>query len=1008
MSAARPPGRARNVLVRAGLDPRRARDEFGRAGLLSSPDVDPVTEVGDLLEVLSLAADPDAALLTICGLAAAHPDRFAEVRADEDWLRRVVAVGGGSRPLGDLLTQDLGALEILHTPRPITVEEMSRLVEDAVAACPGDPDAQSAGATRVRRRATTNIAARDLLGEIAVETVAAELSALAEGVLRGTLAALHREIGGPAPAARILIVGMGKLGGEELNYISDVDVLFVHEPTGDDEQAATDEARRVCETLLTVLNASTAAGRAYEVDPTLRPEGRTGALTRTVDSFVHYWDRWARTWEFQAMLKARPVAGDLDLGQRFLAAAEPYVFPDHLDPEVVGEIRRMKGRVEAKPEVRRDGDRQIKLGPGGLRDIEFAVQLLQVVHGRADPDLRLTGTLPSLAALAAGGYVDDMDAEVFGAAYRTLRSVEHRLQLANERRTHTVPDDDERQERIARSLGYRATPDEGARVAFVRDLRRVQAEVRELHAKLFYRPLLESHAAVPVEDADIATARRLGDDAARERLAALGFADAAAALRDVRSLTSGMSRSARALQVVLPAFLHALADAPDPNVGLRRFRDLAEARAGSPTFLSRLRDHPPTVAGLARALGTSDVAADLLVAEPAGLDWLDEAELQGDAPSREEVVAGAMSRLAWQDPMPALRRFKRHLLLRTVLRDLLADVSVGSVGDELSVVAEALVEVGLRDVLTELAMQRGGGRPDDLPMRMAVIGMGKFGGHELHYASDLDIMFVHEPVAGADRSEVHALANQAAERLMNTLGAVTAEGTAFEMDADLRPEGRAGPLSRSLESFGAYYERWSEPWEHQALTKARPVAGDPDLGARLMELARPLAHPEHFTEEDARRMRRMKARLEKERIRRRQDPKRHLKLGPGGLSDVEWTTQLLQRRHGADHAVLRTSNTMAVLDALQDLSLIEHRDAQWLRQGYRFLSRVRNRLYLCRQRDVDVLPNNPVFLTQLAHGLGFGPAGRQEFEDEYLRHTRHIRRVSERLFFEVESTSNGR
>ena len=994
------PRRPHGVLARAGLDAERALPELVRAGLVDeqAQDVEPVA---DLLQVCSEAADPSAALLTLTGLRHEDPDGFDHVRSDVEWLRRVALVGGASRPLGDLLGRYPDAVTAVRRLDPVRHDLVADLVEQALERATGDVEERAAAIASIRRTATAHVAARDLTGDATLEEVADDLAALAQGVLEGTLRVEHRRLAGGTPQARLAVIGMGKLGGHELNYVSDVDVVFVHEPTGDDEDAAGEEAQEVFAEVLALLNASTTMGRAYEVDPTLRPEGQRGALSRSVASFVHYWERWAETWEFQALLKARPVAGDLDLGQRLVTASLPFVYPDELDTSVIAEIRKMKDRVEAKPEVRRHGERQVKLGPGGIRDIEFAVQLLQLVHGRADRALRQTGTLPALAALADGGYVAEEDAQRFSSAYRWLRTVEHRLQLANERRTHTIPEDAIRQERLARSLGYWAEGDVAAREPFLRELRAVQAGVRDLHAKLFYRPLLETHAAVSVDDAELARTRGLDDVAAMERLVALGFGDARGALRDLRALSGGMTRAARTVRVILPAYLQELSDTPDPDAGLRRFRDLVEAQSGNQVLLGRLRDHPPTVTGMARALGTSEVAGDLLLAQPQGIEWFDEAG-GAVAPTREQLVEQAMARLRWQDPFPALRRFRRHVQLRTVLRDLLGHVPISTTARELTAMAEAVLEAGLASVLTDVALEEGGTRAVDLPLRMAVVGMGKLGGGELHYASDLDVVFLHEPVAGEDRPRVHALANRVAERLMRTLGQVTVEGTAFEMDADLRPEGRQGPLSRSLESFRTYYERWSEPWEHQALVRARPVAGDTDLGERFREFVRPLAFPDDFGASDASRMRRMKARMEKERIRRRQDPTRHLKLGPGGLSDVEWTVQLIQQRHGASQVSLRTANTMAALDAAQDLSLIEHRDAAWLRDGYNFLSMVRNRLYLMKQRNVDVLPSGPEPLTHLARSLGFDGAARQAFDEAYLRHTRHVRRVVERVFYEMD------
>jgi glutamate-ammonia-ligase adenylyltransferase len=987
-------------LAVAGVDVERGRQLLEGAGLWNDGEPD-----GQLLELISDTADPDDALLAITAFAEAHPAVFAEIRRDAQWLARVVALAGTSRPLGELLTRHADAAQALRTLEPVDVEATARRVRAFVAASE-DPDEQAAGIAAVRRRATADIAARDLTGAAGVERVAAELAGLAEGVLTGALAGLHRQMTGGAPTARIAVIGMGKLGGYELNYVSDVDVIFVHCPVdGAGSEETADEARRVLERLLRLINASTTMGRAYEIDPTLRPEGRNGPLSRTVDSFVAYWQRWAKTWEFQALIKARPVAGDRELGDELLRRAEPFIYPDTLDPAVVAEIRAMKGRVEAKPEVLRHGERQLKLGPGGLRDIEFAVQLLQLVHGRADRSLRVTGTFPALRVLSAGGYIAHEDADTFTRAYSQLRRIEHHLQLAHERRTHTIPADAGRQEWLARSLGYRPTDDEPARAAFIRDLRALQSEVRELHAKLFYRPLLEAHASVRAEHAGLTLpheVRAMGEGAARTRLEALGFRDANAALRDVRALTAGVSRRAATLRAILPAMLNVLQESPDPDGGLRMLRTLVETHGRTSKFLDHLRDHPPAADLLARVVGTSEVAGELLLAQPQGVVWLRDADLWESGRTRDELVELARGRLQWQDYEAALRRFKRHELLRTVLRDVADRASVSSVSEELTALGEACLEAALVAVRDRIAEDEGMGSGAELPVRTAIIGLGKLGGRELHYVSDLDVVFVHAAHEGTADREANRLALRIAEQVMRSLSAITAEGTAFEVDVDLRPEGRSGPLSRTLASYRSYHERWGEPWERQAMLKARHVAGDEELGGGFLQMAQGLAYPEHFSERDVAAMRRMKARIERERVDRRNDPKRNLKLGPGGLSDVEWTVQLLQQRHGHDHPGVRTTNTMAALDMLQDSGLLEHRDAAWLRDGYRFLTRVRNRLYLLRQRNVDALPKSPDISERLARSLRFGRGGRQEFEEEYRRHTRHVRRVVEQVFYDIE------
>jgi [glutamine synthetase] adenylyltransferase / [glutamine synthetase]-adenylyl-L-tyrosine phosphorylase len=987
-------------LAAAGLDPDRALPRLREAGLLDDED----RADADLLALLSEAAGPEDALLAVTELAIRQPDVFTDVRADAAWLTRIVALAGVSRPLGDLLARHEDAVLALRTPDGIDVAAVADEVAAAVAG--SDPDDQAAAVAAIRRRATADIAARDLTAVTDVDDVGRELAGLAEAVLTGTLVAVHDQMSEGEPVARIAVIGMGKLGGRELNYVSDVDVVFVHEPRTDDEDAAGSETRAVLGRVLELLNASTTMGRAYDVDSTLRPEGRSGALSRTVESYVAYWERWAKTWEFQALIKARPVAGDHDLGRRLLQAAEPFVWPDRLEADVVAEIRRMKTRIESKPEVVRHGERQIKLGPGGIRDIEFAVQLLQLVHGRGDLALRETGTIRALRALVQGGYVADDDALAFADAYRMLRTVEHRLQLAHERRTHTIPADEDRQEWLARALGYRSSGDASARSALLRDLGRTQGRVRELHAKLFYRPLLEVHATVPAGDAGVVApvdgAPALGEEAAIERLTALGFRDGRAAVRHVRRLTSGVTRRARTLRAVFPAILQVLQDTPDPDTGLASFRDLLEAHGDSTQLLSRLRDHPPAAELLARVLGTSKVAGELLVDQPRGVDWLNDEALRDQPRTRDQLVRKALGRLHWQDTTDALRRFKRHELLRIVLRDLNGDTSVSGVGEELTALGEACLEGALRAELTAQAARRGVKRPQDLPVRVAIVGMGKLGGRELHYVSDLDVLFVHEAAEGSGESEATSLALEVAANVMRSLSAITAEGTAFEVDADLRPEGRSGPLSRSLTSYRTYWERWAEPWEHQALLRARAVAGDGDLGARLVASAAEVAYPEDFGEAGATRMRRMKVRIERERIPKRVDASRHLKLGPGGLADIEWTVQLLQQQQGHSHRALRSPSTLQALDTLQDADLLEHRDAVWLRDAYRFLSHLRNRLYLLRYRNVDVLTQNTDELERIARALGYPRGGWQELEDDRRRHVRHVRRVCERVFYGIQ------
>ena len=738
------------------------------------------------------------------------------------------------------------------------------------------------------------MAVRDLAGRVAVEETAAELADLADACLEAALAVAAGESGYDPPPMRLAVLGMGKLGGTELNYVSDIDVLFCHEPVaGAEPEAAARAAERVARGVMRGLSAVTSEGTCFEVDANLRPEGRNGPLSRTLGSYLAYWDRWAQPWELQALIKVRPVAGDAELAERFRAEAEARVYPERLDPETVPAVRRMKARVETSAKARAGGDRQVKLGPGGLRDIEFAVQLLQLVHGRHDPALRSGSTLVALDRLTAAGFVGRADAAQLAEAYRFLRLVEHRLQLASERRTHTIPAGEEARRWLARTLGYRDGPEAGALERFEADRRRHAGAVRGLHEKLFYRPLLEAFGAVPAG---------LDPEGASERLAALGFANPDRAMASLRALTSGLSRRATLMRAMLPVMLPWLAEAPDPDGGLAALRVLAEALGDRAAFYGMVRDNPAAAELLCTVLGTSRLLGDLLARHPELLTAMADQHRVAAVRGPAELVASANAIVARHDETAAawdgLRRFKRRELVRVAVRDLTGDLPVERVGAELAALAQACLEAGLA-----VAMREAGEGPP--PVRVAVLGMGKLGGTELSYTSDLDVLFCHEPVAGADPETANRAADRVVRELLRGLSAVTPEGTCFKVDPNLRPEGRNGPLSRTLGSYLAYWDRWAQPWERQALIKVRPVAGDAELAGRFCAEAEARVYTDPLDPATVAEVRRMKARVESERLPAGADPKLHLKLGPGGLADVEWTAQLLQLRVGGGQPAVR-------------------------------------------------------------------------------------------------------
>ncbi|QFG27521.1 bifunctional [glutamine synthetase] adenylyltransferase/[glutamine synthetase]-adenylyl-L-tyrosine phosphorylase [Actinomadura sp. WMMB 499] len=970
-----------------------------------------------LLGALGGTADPDLALSGLLRLLAAADEHGegSELRAAlaaEDGTRdRLTAVLGVSVALGDHLVRHPGHWHVLRDHRAGHGDVRAELLA-AVGAAPADagpgtgqgtePVAASAGpdalgALRVAyRRRLLDLAGRDLVGAADVARVAAELADLAAAALEAGLAIARAEVPEHA-SCRLAVIGMGKCGGRELNYVSDVDVVFVAEARdGASEDAALRAATRLAAATMRACSATTEEGSLWEVDAALRPEGKAGPLVRTLASHRAYYERWAKTWEFQALLKARPVAGDAGLGARYIEAVAPLVWAAAEGEGFVEDVQDMRRRVEADLNRRSaEAERQLKLGPGGLRDVEFAVQLLQLVHGRTDETLRAPGTLEALAELSRGGYVGRDDAAALTSAYRFLRRVEHLLQLHRLRRTHLVPDDGDDLRRLGRALGLRTDP-----VAeFTALWRRHAREVRRLHEKLFYAPLLRAVARLPEEEA------RLTPEAARARLEALGFDDPAGALRHIEALTAGVSRRAAIQRTLLPVMLGWFAGAPDPDAGLLGFRQVSDALGTTPWYLRLLRDDITVAERMAWVLGASRYATDLLLRAPDAVGMLaGDAELvprPHDA-LRAEALAAVRRHAASPDAGTAaaeaavtvVRAQRRRELFRVAVADLLGRADVTTVGEALTDIAAVTVEAALRAATDAVEARTG----EPLPTRLAVVAMGRFGGRELGYGSDADVMFVHDPHPGADERAADRAARAVAEELRRLLS-LPAPDPPLAIDPDLRPEGRRGPLVRTLASYAAYYARWSEPWETQALLRADPIIGDPGLRDRFRALIDPIRRPPGGIAEDAvRQIRRLKARMESERLPRGTDPRLHVKLGPGGLSDVEWVAQLIQLQHAHDVPELRTTRTLAALDAAVRADLLDPADAEVLAAAWTLATRIRGAVMLVRGRASDLLPtDHRSDRSAVARVLGHATAG--DLLEDHRRCTRRARAVVERVFY---------
>ena len=970
-----------------------------------------------LVRHLAYAADPDQALLALIRIIPHAPAALAlakNARTAPGFLRLL----GASDALANFLIRAPEALEIFEKPAPAEIvgrdgQQLRAQMLRAVGADPASgipPVATVSGEEAYRtlrvayRTALLSLAHRDLGAAdalAAMPVVGRELADLAAAALDGALAISRAEAAGRFEAqdiaeVRLAVIGMGKCGASELNYVSDVDVIYVHSSEGLEEQLALGIARELATGISRAIDAPGIEPGLWEVDANLRPEGKDGALSRTLESHAAYYARWAASWEFQALLKARAIAGDAELGAAYEAMVAPLIWNSSEREGFVESVQRMRRRVTAniKPA---ELAHQLKLGPGGLRDVEFTVQLLQLVHGRVDETLRVRSTTGAIAALSLAGYIGRDDAAKFDDSYRFLRVLEHRIQLVNLRRTHQMPHKEYGQRVLARALRSTLGVELSTAAGLLARWGETKRLVRQLHERIFYRPLLSNASNLSADEV------RLSPEAAQSRLRALGYIDPKAAMRHIEALTGGMRRRASLQRQLLPVLLGWIAEGVDPDAGLLGFRRLSESLGESHWYLGMLRDSKGAAERLCKMLSNSRFVTDLLEVSPESTAWLGDDKLL--RPLSYEALSTEISsklkrNLAPEQAIRLIRVIRRREILRIALADGAAVVDLEQMGRALAdndrAAVRGALEVAQR---TEFAVNPQLGE-------FLVVAMGRQGGHEIGYCSDADVLFVQRAFDGADPQAAQEQAIRIATSLGPLLGrpmvpAIQAEPR-LEIDAALRPEGKSGPLVRSLDAYAEYYRRWSQLWEQQALLRATPMAGSEELGVDFMALVDPLRYEQHMGPEQVKEIRRIKARVEAERLPRGAEPERHLKLGRGSLSDVEWLVQLMQLQHAKVHPELRTTSTLPALAAIAKAEIIPADEVELLEQAWSLASRIRSAGLICTGRISDVLPKAWRDMEAVARWCGYAPGEASVMEDDYFKATRRARQVFERYFYGFE------
>ena len=876
---------------------------------------------------------------------------------------------------------------------------------------------------RHRQREYLRIGANDLSGRFSVDVTMAELSALADAAFEASYRwgrrRVENEYGelctGDEPTSGVpgfVVIGMGKLGGAELNYSSDVDVLYLYESDAGETSGgprgrltAREFFFRIAELITRALHEVTEAGFVFRVDLRLRPDGINGPIANSLGGALLYYESWGQTWERTAMLKARAVAGDRRLGERFLAEIRPFVYRRYLDYTTVADMKAMKGRMEAEMGTKaRRGN--VKLGPGGIREIEFVTQVLQLIHGGRDDRLRERSTIAALQRLVAGGYLVAPEGDALITAYRFLRDVEHKIQIVHERQTHAISTDTREQETLARRL-LLSNP-----AALWEAVDRLTADVRRAFDQLFYEPTAEvrrSGAPAAVE-----LFEQLDDhDGSVERLRALGFAEPEDCWRDLLLLRDGprsapaRPRRRQALLELAPALLNAIVQSANPDQAVRLLTTYLSATGARTSLLALLRENPGTMQMLIRLFAGSQFLANVFLRHPEALDTLVRADLARVRVDRDNLRAEIEDLLRGSDDFEAqldvLRRFRNEHFVRIGINDLEGLLDPDAVVAELTTLAEVCLGVAFDLAALTVCRRFGVAEP---PGTLVLVAMGKLGSGELNYNSDLDLIFVYEAAddRGVTPPEFFA---KLAQQLLTILQVPTREGFVYRIDTRLRPSGRSGPLVSSLESFRHYHEQSAQIWERQALIRARPVVGEPRLASTVERIMTDFVYRRSLTDAEAEEIHRLRTRMEHE-LARETRWQVNIKTGRGGLVDVEFATQMLQLRHGHDVPAVRVRPTAAALTALANAGALPCSDYAALAEGYRFLRRLENRMRLAHDRAVEALERGDPHLGPLARQLGFSGTAEEAagaLWEAYQRHRDAIRACYLRLFRLAEPTA---
>lgn len=988
--------------------------------------------VTDLLErQLPTCSDPDMALMNLSRYWAVQRNPLSLgtlFERDPDSLFALLHIFSNSQHLSDQMIRDPESFDLVRLTDGRPVARQTLIDELTTETDVLDRDTLVMGAIRrFKYRETLRIAYGDIIHEQSLDMVTRQISYVADAILEAAYRSARRTIeakrGVPRRAdgepVQMVILALGKLGGIELNYSSDIDLILIY-----DEDGQTDMGRGisnqeffilVAREFTRLLTEMTEMGIAYRVDLRLRPDGARGPMVISVNAAMTYYDTRGRTWERQAFIKARAAAGDLQLGQSFLNNLRPWIYRRYLSRADITGIKSLKRRIERRAHQEGIDARDVKTGHGGIRDIEFVIQFLQLLNGADLPELQTGNTLEAIAQLEIVGCLTNQERILLEETYAFLRKIEHRLQIMFDLQTHLLPDSKVEMRKLALRMGYPDTLDDSPLEAFVEDYHDKTAVNRRILDHLL-------HDAFPDDEQTSAEIDLVLDPDPSEEdiqrvLGKYSFKDSQRAYVNLMSLSEenirflSTRRCRHFLAAITPQLLEALCRTPDPDSALV-FLDKATASIGGKGVLWELFSaSPPSLRLFVELCAYTPFLHGILTSNPGMIDELMDSLVLDRLPT-PEYLDETLDTLccAAENIEPILHRFKNDWLLRIGVRDILGKEDVSATTASLTTIADACLTQIVNFQYNRLVTKFGrpmvdtstdkSGRHHPRPCEMTILGMGKFGGQEMSYQSDLDVVFLYEadgntaavyPGDGRRSTTNQHFFSELAQRIIQMTGRISTLGRLYEIDARLRPTGKSGSLALSLDEFQRYFtEGEGQLWERQALCKARPILGSKQFIKSTLRAVHYAAFSQRWQKANVREIYNMRDRQIKEAT------PDNLKRGRGGVCDIEFLVQMLQLKHGRRIAAIRKPNTLAALTELHRTKILEPNDALFFTAAYRALRTVEMRLHLIDFGQGARLPNEPTELAKLAHLLGYTDINALVMDCQH--YTKETRKRFDRIF----------